>query len=263
MVELKHFKIPELGLTHASLPGINKIDWISIDHNSNIEDASMKMSHFSFDVLPIEKDKRVVGYYNTKEWGHYEPGNIKRNTIEPEDSIYYLSNLDDVIHEMARFNRKFYFLDNHSEVVGLITIGNLNSKFVYRHFYNLILNFEKYLLNLIYGNGINDDMLVDYFENHSKSSNKNKILGSYKNDKKNGVENNFLEYMYLSDYYLVLEYFGLLDKLSVEINKNDFTEINKIRLCVAHPSKTLFSKSKSLKTVSKIIKLIHLIADNE
>lgn len=262
MKELRYFKetgIPEI---NVALAGVCKMDWEFTNSTEPSHAAQEKMKANCFDILPtVESDGTIVKYFKTNQWGNYDTSNINLHNINHDDRIYYLTHIHDAIIKFAISGRNFFFLDNQSEIIGLITIGNLNCKHVYLYLYHLIIELEQKLSDFITHNGISDKELIEIFENRVSSCNAKDALKRYKEDNQNGYDYKFLEYVYLMDLVYIYKFkklTKLLDLSNTAFEKH-IKDINKIRSIVAHPNKSLIRTQNSILDLRDAILAIDMI----
>ena len=262
MKEHRYFKetgIPEI---NVALSGISKVDWLCVNSTEFPNTAQEKMMSNNFDILPImESDGSIIKCYKTKQWGNYDVANIDLHYIKPDDRLYYLTHIHDAIIKFATSGRNFFFLDNQSEIVGLMTIGNLNCKHLYLYLYHLIIELEHELSNFITQNGISDKELIEIFENRASSVNAQDALKRYKEDNELGYDFKFLEYVYLMDLVYVFKFKKLtkLLDLSNTVFEKHIIGINNIRSVVAHPNKSLIKTKQSIHELKNAILSIDVI----
>lgn len=265
MKEISYFKDPGNPTINVALAGINRMDWIYADHYE-LELASIrKMSECRFDVLPIRNgDGNISHCYRTTTWGNYEPTNIIRYEIVQADKLYYLTNIHDAIRRFSITNRKYFFLDNQSDIVGLITIGNLNCKHVYLYLYNLIVQVEQALGRFIYASGLTDKELYLQFKERTESKNAQEAIQRYDADDDKGLDYNFLEYLYLTDLCYIFKKYDLVDQLSITKRKFEdiIGNINAVRTVVAHPNKSLIRNDESIHDLYQLIEEIDYLLDS-
>jgi hypothetical protein len=108
----------------------------------------------------MEIGGKIQSCYKTINWANYAKDNIVVYEITPEDRVYYLTHIHDAIVKFAKTNSKCFFFDNQMEIIGLITIGNLNCKHVYLYLYNLVIQVEHAMDAYIYSDGVKDSELV-------------------------------------------------------------------------------------------------------
>lgn len=262
MKELTHFKDPGNPKISVALAGINKLDWINICESKTIKDASQMMSAYKFDVLPIiNKDNSYSHYYTTIRWSDYSTGNIIKKEIDASNTLYYLTSIEDAINKFDSSKSNYFFLDNLSETVGLITIGNLNCKHVYLYLYNLIIQLEHKMGSYIYHKDINDNELIKLFEDRENSINGKDALLRFNEDNKKGYDYAFIEYLYLTDLVYIFKNMGFLEHFNLTSSKLDkmIHRINAIRLVVAHPNKSLIVDDTSTTKLNNAIKNIDVL----
>lgn len=263
MKELQYFKDPGNPDISVALAGINKLEWICAEYDEVLHAAVHKMSKNKFDILPIiEKNGQVLKYYQTNRWGDYNSDNIIISEITQSDRLYYLTHIHDAIIKFAKTNRKFFFLDNQDEIIGLITIGNLNSKHVYVYLYNLVVQLEQAMGKFIYDQNVKDADLIKLFEQRKESNNSFDALARYKADDQKGLDYNFIEYIYLTDLsFIFCKYkFHELIGMTRRAFENEIVKANELRKLVAHPNKSIIRSNDSIhKLVEAIIGIDVLI----
>ncbi len=265
MKEISYFKDSGNPSITVALAGINKLEWVYAEHSDSHDFSTIKMSELRFDVLPIRNDdSNYTHCYRTNIWGNYDPGNINRFEIIQEDKLYYLTNIHDAIRRFSATNRKFFFLDNQSDIVGLITIGNLNCKHVYLYLYNLIAQIEQALGRFIYANDITDQELYLQFKERTESKNAQEAIARYEADDDEGLDYNFLEYLYLTDLCYIFKKFELVEKLGISKSKfgDIIGNINEVRTVVAHPNKSLIRNDQSVHDLYQLITDIDYLLDS-
>lgn len=258
MKELTHFKAPGNPKISVALAGINKLDWINICESKTIKDASQIMSVYKFDVHPIiNKDNSYSHYYKTIRWSEYSTGNIIKKEIDASSTLYYLTSIEDAIKKFDSSKSNYFFMDNLSKTVGLITIGNLNCK----HLYNLIIQLEHKMGSYIYHKGINDNELIKLFEDRENSINGKDALLRFNEGNKKGYDYAFIEYLYLTDLVYIFKSLGFLEHFNLTSSKLDkmIHRINAIRLVVADPNKSLIVNDTSTTKLNNAIKNIDVL----
>lgn len=249
MKELQYFKNSGNPEISVALAGINRLEWECATTTESIEISIKKMANGRFDILPIvEGDGNVVQCYKTIEWSNYDKNNIKTHKISLNDRLYYLTHIHDAIIKFAKTDRKFFFLDNQMEIIGLITIGNLNCKHVYLYLYNLVIQLEHAMGAYVYKNGIADSAIITLFELRTESGNAKNALMRYREDDAKGLDYNFIEYLYLTDLCFIFKKFCLIE--NIDMKKDEFmsiiSKVNDIRTVVAHPNKSIIRNEQSI-----------------
>ena len=268
MEELRYFRQKSDPQIHAALIGINKMDWVHATHQHTIHEIAAIMFEYGFDVLPQKnKEGGYLQYYTTIKWGEYSKENLRWDKIDMSHSIYYLTNLRDVFKQFHSKGQNYFFLSNHSEAIGLVTIGNLNCKHVYLYFYNLINQLEDKLARLLISE-ISRDEILELLKTYANSVNiksiSNNTLQRFNNDCITGVDADILEYMYLSEIFQIYRDKKLFKKLGYS-NENKFclnnSKIKEIRNIVSHPNKSLIKDLTSVDTVwTALLKIEDLIS---
>lgn len=265
MKEISYFKDSGNPTITVALAGINKVEWIYADHIESQSSSISKMKDYRFDVLPIRnEDGNYTQYYKTNIWGNYDPSNIIRCEIVQDDKLYYLTNIHDAIRKFSATNRKYFFLDNQSDIIGLITIGNLNCKHVYLYLYNLIVQVEQALGRFIYASGLTDKELYLQFKERTESKNAKEAIQRYEADDDLGLDYNFIEYLYLTDLCYIFKKYDLVDQLSITKRKFEdiIGNINAVRTVVAHPNKSLIRNDESIHDLYQLIEEIDYLLDS-
>ena len=268
MEELRYFKQKSDPQIHAALIGINKMDWVHATHQHTLEDIAAIMYENGFDVLPQKnKGGDFLQYYTTIKWGEYSKENLRWDKIDMSNSIYYLTSLRDVFKQFHSKGQNYFFLSNHSEAIGLVTIGNLNCKHVYLYFYNLINQLEDKLARLLVSEisrGVILESLKIYANSETIKSASSNTLERFNKDCSTGVDADILEYMYLSEIFQIYRDKKLFKKLGYS-NENKFclnnSKIKEIRNIVSHPNKSLIKNSTSIDVVwTALLKIEDLIS---
>ncbi|ANE50638.1 hypothetical protein [Flavisolibacter tropicus] len=257
MMEYHYFSQGSTPEIHAAIVGISQKEWICTQSNETLSDAYEKMVEYGFDILPkINKDGTVNTFYHTEEWGKYSVQDIKWSRIKQEDCLYYLTHIKDVIRLMSDNDRDFYFLTNHSTVIGLITIGNLNCKHVAIYYYNLICSLERELGKFVC-DSLETSQILDSLELWGKEKDIPSALDSarrFKEDAKKGMDSSIIEYLYLSDLFLLISELQLYKKLGYktkETFERSSGKLKALRNGIAHPNKSLVKSRGALNDLWK------------
>ena len=256
MRELYYFKHngdPEIV---AALAGISKVDWRSVPAGTKTQEAVTIMRQYAFDVLPIIESNGIIGRcFTTYRWGTYDIENILISDVQKEHRLYFLSHIHDVILKFASTGRKYFFLDNYSQILGLITIGNLNCKHVYLYFYNLNIQLEQALGHYLSNYGVNQADLINLFDERKDSSNAQDAISRFREDNSKGLDYNFLEYIYLVDFAFIYKKYDLIKKLNLSNKQFEsiINHVNEVRKTVAHPNRSLIKSEDSIYHLEKVI----------
>lgn len=250
----KYFEYnPDLELTVAQI-GINKWDWVAIK-DENIENAKSIMKSNRFDVLPLDDDKTISKYFKTDNWGDYSKISLKY--ITREDSIYYRLSFIDLLRKMLADQNYLFFLSDSNEVLGLVSLNNLNCLAVYNYIYQITASLElvvsQYLEELL-----DEEFVLDVLK---KTSDKqaNKIAEHFEELKSVNSENSIFHHLFFPTIGTLLKYSkDLIEKDCPELLKyrTKFCAGNlywEIRNTVSHPVKPLFINEISVKKVNELI----------
>lgn len=200
----KYFKhTPNIDLTAAHI-GINRWDWTSIESN-NIIEAREIMEKYRFDILPISKsDGLIESYYLTREWNNFD--NIDEYSIKDSDMVYYRTSFNDLVRKFSEEKANFFFLTNHKEILGLVSIVNMNTHLVYSYLFQLISNIEIRLAQLL-ENCIPLEMVIQTFE---KANDKHQIniIERFNMKVASGSDDSIFSLMYLQTLGILLKKFA-------------------------------------------------------
>lgn len=252
MIEKHFFKRPmNIEISVATL-GINKDDWFCHEPGMQTEFVKDTMIKNGYDIAPIvNKQGKFRKYYSLEE-----NKELKVETIENEDRLYYLTHVSDAIWKMNNEKRKHYFLSNgkdKDDIIGLLSLSNFNNREFYVYLFSLISYIEKELAKLIDSDYREAFRVLEKKANNEDLKKQLNIINErYNKDKLNDAENNYKEYLYLhhllwlissESNYKLLEY----------SNESDFIKhtgkIKNIRNNVAHPIKSLVRNLNDLENL--------------
>lgn len=208
-----------------------------------------------FDVMPILSNNKFEAFYSTKRWGVFSK--IEEKKIDDAVHIYYRVNIYDFLKKVDKEQFNYCFLTDGNEIVGLISINNLNYLPVYNYLYQWISRVESSIIEYI-KNKIEEIELIRLFED-SSDGRKKETLSSFKEDQKNNKENNFFSYLYFTDLGYLIKRFehqlghNVKDLQSFSRNFNDKGLYADLRNTVAHPNKILFQNFNDVNRVFKIL----------
>jgi hypothetical protein len=243
----------EIKLT-ASMLGISKKRWEFVyDHLPNKEIvAKQKMSEKHFDVLPVIKkignEEIIESYYFTCKWNKF--GKIQELKIRVEDLIDFQTNIRDIVKLFASNSKQFYFLKSKNEVVGLITLANLNAKEFRIFLYSLTCELEILMRDFISSQLSEKEILKIISDNENEQF--KIVLDNYYSDQENGLEDYILEYLYLVQFIKIISTQQLYEQLGFKSKRSfikEFSSLNEIRNQIAHPTRSLI---KSLQDIEKL-----------
>lgn len=125
----------------AAVAGISRNGWTALkESNPSQEHARGIMAKERFDVLPIEADASVDAYFHTLRWNDYSQ--VGRADITEADLLPLDTQVRDVVRCLADQSRLFFFLSDASDVVGLISVVNLNRRPVKVWLFSLVSELE-------------------------------------------------------------------------------------------------------------------------
>lgn len=258
MIDEIYFKDDgKVNITAASV-GISKRRWIcanesEIENNSYLE----LMSKNRFDLLPIVLKKETKEYFITKTPNEFSK--IERKKITFEDTLELNANIRNVIDNFSSKKRTFYFLTFQKEIVGLITIGNLNCRQVQIYIFQHLCDLERTLGDFL-NNKLNQDEITEWLKNKSNPTKNNKyseILKLYENLTELDLENKITEHFYFVDFFNIVNDLKLYDHLGISgKNWSKFNSINEIRKRIAHPTRSLLDKENTIEKLSKRLRKI-------
>ncbi|BAX82351.1 hypothetical protein [Labilibaculum antarcticum] len=241
----------------ASL-GIHNSDWKEIStkefsQNKQVVHDIMIKNHY--DVIPVKnKSGSFAHYVTTSSWGDYSLSNIEMKSIKfAEDGIYYLTHISDAIRLMVENKRNFYFLTNHTSVVGLLSIANLNNKYFYYWLYQNLVDLEQGLGKML-SSQLDTQQICNRIEELSSQDNDlgkwfKDTSNRYKEDQKKNSDTAITEYLYFGQLIELFHQFDLHKILGYKNGdgfKKHTSYLNKIRNTVAHPTRSLIQDHSSL-----------------
>lgn len=252
--------IPTLDITAAHI-GINVWSWDYIPEE-NINKAKEKMAKKKYDVLPIMNKNEVTGYYSIQKSNDYE--NINYNNITDAPTVYYRTSIQDLLNKLIEENRRFFFLKNNLNLLGLVSTVNFSSQLVYNYFYHRLSELERNLVTF-FDKRIDHDKLIKVYESHTDSHFK-EVYKTFSKKREQGLDNIIYQYFDLQDYAKCIAEFdtGLKkDNLEIEDNVKEIKRFKKkfgpnslytkVRNTVAHPSKGFPNEEVSIKQLNEFL----------
>lgn len=250
----KYFEYtPDLELIVAQI-GINKWDWQCVERNDEIL-AKRIMTHNRFDILPISTKNGVTHYFQTERWGDFST--VKIREIGEEDVIYYRLSFIDLIRKMINEKRNHYFLVDSSEILGLVSLNNLNSIPVYNYIYQITASLEQLVSN--YLRTLFDEEEVLEWLKASNDQLSKKVVWEFIKLKEKNADNSIFDHLYFPSLGTILKKGELiLKQVNPELlnYRTKFCAGNlywEIRNTVAHPVKSLFVDATSVQKLYELI----------
>lgn len=225
----------------AATVGIGSNQWVSIPASeSRPEEARTKMEEHRFDVLPIESGGgNVSSYFTTDEWGDFS--SVHRETVRYDDTLPFRQAIRSVIEALAKRDRKFFFLTQNQQVVGLLTVSNLNCRAVRVYLFGLLAEVETGLGKIVESSLVEEKLdeedIIEAMKGDSKEH--------YLEGKEEGIEENITEYLNLSALVNLVGKCHLYNPLGYESRnqfengEHSFGSLVNLRNSVAHPVKSL------------------------
>lgn len=242
---------PELELTAAQI-GINKWNWIS-DQSDDLAHAKTKMKEYGFDVLPIEKEGQVIGYFKTLKWGDYS--NIDRFNIEEAPKVYYRLSFYDLMVKMRNERQTFYFLVDSNEILGLVSLNNFNCLAVYNYIYQVTAGLERAVSDFI--QEISTEVEVIAILKNSSDKSAVNAVAEFEKAKALNADNSIYQSIYLPHMCTLIKNLNIPDsKADLKKYRKKFSSTNtygSIRNDVAHPIRPLVTNIQSLDRIDELI----------
>ena len=242
----------------AAVAGISRNGWTALEgFNPSEEEARAIMVRERFDVLPIETDGSVDAYFHTLRWNDYSK--VGRADITGVDLLPLDTQVRDVVRCLADQSRLFFFLSDASEVVGLISVVNLNRRPVKVWLFSLISEIEVRLGEFL-SRHCNDDEIYALTLGCAKHPKYDEVKRRYQTDRDNGLELPVVEYLYFSDLVgLVIEkgLYGQLDYSRTSFERS-LGSLAELRDEVAHPARSIVREPEA---VSKLWRRVQRIED--
>jgi hypothetical protein len=222
----------------AANVGIGANRWVSIPSDQASEKkARAVMEENRFDVLPIEPESGPVdSYYVTEEWGNFS--SVGRQTIGYEDTLPFRRSIRSAVKELSGKSRNFLFLTRDQEVVGLLTVSNLNCRAVRVYLFGLIAEMEKGLAKVVRF-GLDQG---HFGEEYVTGKMRGHLEGQYRKAKEEGVDESITSYLHLSDLKEIIcehDLYSMLGYKEGERFEVEFESVRNFRHTIAHPVRSL------------------------
>ena len=252
MIEELYFNSDEQVKISAASVGISKRRWICISSKESVSGQhKIRMQKERIDVLPIvEENGLIKEFFLTEKPNVYS--SIKRHRIKFENTLPLDTDIAIVISKLNDEKKRYYFLTRQKEVVGLITIGNLNCKQVQIYIFNILCELETLLSDFI-NMHLSQKQIIEWLEKKSNSNKKyTEIIEAYNSLVKSDLENMITEHLYFTDLFSVIKDTGLAENLGFSKNKwSDFNGINEVRNKIAHPTRSLLDSKNNITDLNR------------
>lgn len=242
---------PNINLSAAHI-GISRWDFTYV-LGENESKAKEMMKQDRFDVLPVlNGEGRFESYFRTEVPDQYE--HIQLHEITDAETIYYRMSFRDLIKKIKNEQRSFYFLTNYEEVMGMIVLANFNSQLVRNHLYSIISELEQSLCN-IFRKELEETEVVAAFAS-SKDTVTKGIAEKYEKSKKDNVDNDIYELIYLDTINTILKRFKDQLPIDLEEYRTKFAANNlytNIRNPVMHSVRNLVTCIDSIRDIDEFL----------
>lgn len=241
------FQQPNRPDVFAATIGLSRSHWTSVPSTCKKHEAQEIMKQYRFDVMPIiEKDGNVNRYFRSENWGDRE--HIVRHKITEEDTLYYLTHIRDVLQVMGEHRKTYFFLENETSILGLLTITHLNARPVYLFLYHTLLYLETEMsdwLNKVLG----DEVVLHILQDLPGGDSEHGGLKQYREDRSLGIDNDIMEYLFLGDMFEIIrrkELYTRLSYKSLDQFEKHLRKLRQMRNTVAHPNRSLVKNIESI-----------------
>lgn len=216
--------------------------------NSSPEEVQSRFLECRFDVLPVGTASGILGYY-------------QRNSTEVQDIGLERTIQADASYKdlLARISESpFLFVIKDDQVVGLITLADLNARsfrlWLYEHHFSL----ETALIDFLAGT-LNEEKIIVYLEKKSQNR-KDKceadMFARYQTDKSKDIDCRVTEYLFFPDLINLIasnHLFNLLKEKSRTSFEKKYGPINDLRTGIMHPAKSIISSHLSPRRVLELV----------
>lgn len=232
--------------------GINKEKWESMSANCTKIKAQNKMKELRFDNLPIiESDGAVIKFWKTTTDGVYN--NIKEHNINYIDTIKSDINFETLINEFNKNNKNHFFIISNSEVIGLVTISDINNKLSRLYLYSIISELEILLVEFI-NKELTELEILEYLT----SKNKTEIIERYEKEKRDNIETSITNHLYFIDILKIIRLYELDKKLILfENGWVKYYSINDLRNDIMHSTNNIINSMDCVKKLKTRITMIN------
>lgn len=259
--EREHFYRPlNIDLNAASL-GVYHEDWFGHHPGMSRKEVEQTMIRRKYDVVPIRNKQGAVAQY------FYWDARVGKAVIKPiaaTDKMYYLTHITDVIWQMQQHRRNFYFLTNQrgsEDIIGLITLSNLNCREFQVYLFSLISYVERGFAGLIESNS---DAAMQVLESASHTEElKNQLREVQRRmalDLRNNIANDYREYLYLHHLIWIARAEKKHELLGYK-GPRDFesgtASLKDLRNMIAHPVRSIVRGASDLATLDTALYKLH------
>ncbi len=241
------FQQPNRPDVFAATIGLSRSQWTSVPSTYKKHEASEIMKKHRFDVMPIiEKDGSINRYFRSEKWGDREQ--IIRSKITEEDTLYYLTHIRDVLQVMGEHRKTYFFLENETRILGLLTITHLNARPVYLFLYHTLLYLETEMSDWL-KKVLGDEAVLRILEELPGGDVEHGGLKQYREDRSSGIDNDIMEYLFLGDMFEIIrreQLYPHLSYKSLDQFEKHLRKLRQMRNTVAHPNRSLVNNIDSI-----------------
>lgn len=196
-----------------------------------------------FDVLPVFGSSCRT-YFSTATWGDYS--NIAEKIIKHSDVVPYNTSLRETIKRLAIESRNFFFLEEDGEIVGLISIANLNCRQVTLFILGLMVELEVRMSEAFARNS--DEQVEKILAQSCSDKRLQDITSRSQEDQRKGLDIPLIEYVYLSDLMRMAVTSELFEQLGYSKQKFESVagSLIDLRNSAAHPTRSLIRPNHSV-----------------
>jgi hypothetical protein len=232
--------------------GINKEKWESVPASCTKIKAQNKMKELRFDNLPIiGSNGTVIKFWKTTTDGVYK--SIKEHNIDYIDTVKSDINFETLIDEFYKNNKNHFFIISNSEVIGLVTISDMNNKLSRLYLYSIISELEILLVEFI-NKELTELEILEYLT----SKNKTEIIERYEKEKKYNIETSITNHLYFIDILKIIKLYELDKKLILfENNWIKYYTINNLRNDIMHSTNNIINSMNCVKKLKIRIAMIN------
>lgn len=187
-----------------------------------------------FDQAPVLNEERLVGWVRT---AHLSGRGPVSSHLIPLDRCVVLSSdaaLSNVIGLVARAG--FVFLAGAAGIDRFVVPSDLDRHAVRSYLYVVLSEIEFHLADLV-REWVPEPQIIENFESDQRES--------YESSHSKGRETHAVEYLYLSSYISLIKRTPALAAVlgwTDSTHRRELAEVNELRTCVAHPSRSLFGR---------------------
>lgn len=257
MLKRDFFNINLKLIFNASTIATYRYEWTYLSQkDATLEKAIKVMKDNKFDVLPIESTitNSIKECFYTNTINTWTEESVNRKKIKDDDILPIEVTFDDLIDRFNITNRLFFFLSSDGQIKALITRANLNERPIKAWLYTMLCALEMNLGKFIKSEKFTDEDILKQLTDDRKK----KIYNNYEEDQELGVENNLVEYLYLSDLINICRKKTMYKKLkySSATKFKELNTLNGLRRQVMHPVSAIIDRKNTLRKLSKRVGIL-------